>query len=172
PAGRLRGGERQLHERVGGQRVLPLRRRQGEQRVRGERARPGEPPGHELGHDPDRRPTAQRPLSRQRPSLRPTHTVHAASATPTHAAPRTRRIIPACFSGSTGSCPSSARTSRCARPNEKYVATLISTKVSESFPTSGHTSRPTPLPSIAFMSVSPDAPEMTSTPSAPTESTL
>src|SRR2546426_4001148 len=51
---------RSLQERVGGEWVLALRRRQGEQRLRGERAGPGQPRGHELGNDPDRRPTAQR----------------------------------------------------------------------------------------------------------------
>jgi len=49
---------------------------------------------------------------------------------------------------------------------------LISTKVSESLPTSRQTSCPNAGPIIAFMSVNPDAPEITSTPSAPTESTL
>jgi len=57
--------KRELHQRVGGERVFTFRRRQG-RATRSRRVRWARPIGrHELGHDPDRRPATQRALTRR-----------------------------------------------------------------------------------------------------------
>ena len=70
----------------------------------------------------------------------PTHVVQAASPTPSQAAERMRRIMPACFAASTGSWPSSARTARA--PAERHVGGDVDQHEGErELPTSGQRRR-------------------------------
>jgi hypothetical protein len=84
-----------------------------------------------------------------------------------------RRAMPTSHGASSGKLPNWARTTRCARPKDTYVATLIKQKTKVSLTISrGAIIGKNRGPSAAFKSVRRDAPVIKATPSAPMASGL